>query len=396
MLLVLALVACKERPKSADPTAGIQPANLAQKPAPLAGKLSKEAASDQESYSFVVLGDTQFHLNSCTAGPPELNSLPGAVLSLRPDFMLHVGDLMHEAREANTYHVFTRCLAEMLDRIPMFPTVGNHDMDYDLGITNFREYLQHQLFVRNALLVGDRYAADFPITYLDDKTVFSTNKKEPRQFDLVPSGFAHKLYYTFRHRNAYFVVLEVGTRWEVCTPPAWVEKHFKLARSDSSIDHLFVLLHHPLYSTFMDEAGGGDTLLSVRDPYEKLFKKYDVTAVFNGHAHVYDRFYVPDDGRPTRSEPRGPQRFIQDGKGIHYLTIGPSGSAYMPGDYCQTTPPPREGPSLAFLQGRGCGHNVAKVTVRGKDLDVKIVGWKGKPKDFVTSVWDQFTISAQK
>ncbi len=349
---------------------------------------------DDGSFSFVVLGDTQFHNNDCHAGPPELNSLPDAVLKLKPKFMLHVGDLMHEARDPGTYHIFASCLAKMLDKVPMFPAVGNHDMDYDLGIVNFREYLQHQLFVRNAALLGDDYVADFPITYRDDPATYSENKKEPRDLDLVPSGFAHKLYYAFRHRNAYFVIFEVGTRWEVCTPPKWVERHLSLARADSSIDHLFVVMHKPAYNTYMDEMGGGDNLVSVRWPYEALFRKYDVTAVFSGHAHMYERFYVPDDGSPTRSpkQSRPRQCYAGDGSGVHHVTVGPCGSAYMPGDYCQNFPAPREEPSLAYMQSRGCGHNMARVTVRGRDVDMDIVGYEGAPGAVKNRIWDSFTV----
>ena len=372
--------------------APLKPDPSSSAPIPIKGSSYQPARLDDQSYSFVVLGDTQFHNNDCHAGPTELNAVPGAVLQLKPDFLLHVGDLMHEARDPSTYHIFSSCLSEMLDRIPLFPAVGNHDMDYDLGIANFREYLEHQLFVRNAFLRGPSYSADFPLTYLDDEAVYSRDKKKPREFDLVPSGFSHKLYYAFRHRNAYFVIFEVGTRWEVCTPPRWVERHLRLARSDPSIDHLFVVLHHPLYSTFMDESGGGDNLTSVRGPYEALFRKYDVTTVFTGHAHAFERFYVPDDGTPTRSNKGPRQCYNQDGEGVHHLTVGPSGSAFMPGDYCTNVPPPREEPSLAYLQGRGCGHNMAQVVVRGKQVDVNIVGLTGTPDAFQTSIWDSFTI----
>ena len=367
----------------------VAPMTPARPPAPLPYDATRP---DDDAFSFVVLGDTQFHLNDCHAGPSELNALPDAVLRLKPKFMLHVGDLMHEARDPGTYHIFNACLARMLDRVPMFPAVGNHDMDYDLGVVNFREYLQHQLFVRNAALVGDSYAGEFPITYRDDPATYSENKEEPREFDLVPSGFSHKLFYAFRHRNAYFVIFEVGTRWEVCTPLAWVERHLRMARADTSIDHLFVVIHKPLYNTYMEEVGGGDNLVSVRWPYEALFREYDVTTVFSGHAHMYERFYVPDDGSPTRSKNRPRQCYTQDGQGVHHVTVGPCGSAYMPGDYCQNFPEPREEPSLAFMQGRGCGHNLARVTVRGKDLDVEIVGYEGKPNAVRTRVWDSFTV----
>ena len=130
----------------------------------------------------------------------------------------------------------------------------------------------------------------------------------------------------------------------------------------------------------------------MRAPYEHLFRRFDVTAVFTGHSHVYERFYVPDDGKPTRAEGTPRRCFDQDRKGVHHVTVGPCGSAFIPGDYCRKTPPPREEPSLNYLQGRGCGHNMAQVIVRGGQAHVRIVGYEGKPGAFTTSLWDQFTI----
>lgn len=335
-------------------------------------------ATELPAFSFVVLGDTQFHENRCHAGPPELNAFPQAVLSLSPDFVVGVGDLMHEGRHLDAYHVFTNCLSELLDRLPFLPAIGNHDMDYEHGLTNYRAYLEQQLFMRNPAIYGEDYAADFSIGYADSHD------------GPGPSGKNHNTQYSFKYGNAYFLVMEQGSRWETNTPVAWVERKLRLASGDASVAHIFVVTHHPLYSTYMPEGPAGDALLPVRVPYERLFRRYNVTAVFTGHAHIYERFFVPDDDKPTRHLGRQ-KLFTHDGTGIHHITVGPSGSAFMPGN-CARLWPQRPERSLAFFQARGCGHNMVQVVVRGRWLDIRAVGLKGKPRRFTTSTWDRFTV----
>ena len=340
--------------------------------------IKSSAATELPAFSFVVLGDTQFHENRCHAGPPELNAFPRAVLSLAPDFVVGVGDLMHEGRHLDAYHVFTNCLSELLDRVPFLPAIGNHDMDYGHGVINFRAYLEQQLFMRNPAVYGERYTDDFSISY-------DNSHDGPG-----PTGKNHDTQYTFKYGNAFFLVMEQGSRWETNTPVAWVERKLRQATKDPSVVHLFVITHHPLYSTYMPEGPDGDALLPVRVPYEGLFRRHDVTAIFTGHAHIYERFYVPDDDKPTRQLAHR-RLFTHDGTGIHHLTVGPSGSAFMPGNCAQLWPQRRER-SLAFFQARGCGHNMVQVVVRGRWLDIRTIGLKGKPGRYTTRVWDQIRV----
>jgi hypothetical protein len=140
----------------------------------------------------------------------------------------------------------------------------------------------------------------------------------------------------------------------------------------------------------MSEASGGDCLVPLRRPYEPLFRKYKVTAVFSGHVHIYERFYVPNDGHPTATK-KPPASYPNDGRGIHYVTVGPSGSGFVPW-LGKPVPPPLQEPSLKYLQGFGRGHNMARVQVDGPRLKITIIGVEGTREEYSTKVWDSFTI----
>jgi hypothetical protein len=66
----------------------------------------------------------------------------------------------------------------------------------------------------------------------------------------------------------------------------------------------FVALHHPLYSSEEKHVGG---FRNLRDAWENLFIGMNVTAVFQGHVHVYER---------------------DQASGVMYITEGRGGSPF--------------------------------------------------------------------
>src|SRR5690606_29686647 len=76
------------------------------------------------------------------------------------------------------------------------------------------------------------------------------------------------------------------------------------ARQDSSIRHIFAVMHHPPFSISLH---GGAT--DLRDRWTPLFEQYGVSAVFSGHDHVYSRAEHDD---------------------IHYFITGGAGAPLYP------------------------------------------------------------------
>jgi hypothetical protein len=339
-------------------------------------------------FSFVAFADNQFATESCTSGVPERLAIPKAIVKLAPTFVIEAGDLMDHGYDPGAYAKLVSCYDAMVTQIPYFPSPGNHDCG-SAGIAAFRTFLETQLFTRNKAVWGANYDKAFTIAYEDDTNTYSTNPSAPGSTTNVPSGFSFKTYYAFKHKNAYFLSFEQGTRWWSNTPRQWVEKHLKAARADPAIEHLFVYMHHPMYSSTMAEGGTGEAIQPVRSYYEALFKKYDVTMVFSGHAHVYDRFYVSDDGTPTRSTPPKTS-YPHDGKAVHYIVTGGGGGPLPSG--CNPAPGEKKELSYDFGPARGCGYHVTKVSVKGGSLKVEVVGVDGSETAFTTKVWDTFTI----
>jgi hypothetical protein len=338
-------------------------------------------------YSFVVFGDNQFATTSCTSGIPERLAVPEAIRDLNPTFILHTGDLMDHGYDAGAYDQLVSCYSDMLGEIIFFPTSGNHDMG-NSGILNYKAYLEQQLFTTNATVWGSTYGDDFTIYYEDDPNVYSQDFNNPTHTDIVPSGVSFETFFAVHYANAVIISFEQGTRWWTNTPKSWLEDHLAQARSDPDIEHIFVTMHHPMYSTNMLESGSGECILPVREPYEQLFRDYDVTIVFSGHNHFYDRFYVPDDGTHTRQRPP-PSTYPHDGQGVHYIVTGGGGG---PLPNCNPMPGERLEFSYDYSQARGCGYHVTRVEVDGGTLTISIVGVSGDQNNFTTDVWDQFTI----
>ncbi len=89
-----------------------------------------------------------------------------------------------------------------------------------------------------------------------------------------------KLYYTFSPKaNIRFFALE--STYPDPEQFKWLEDELKASTSDWKIAYF----HHPLYSS--GERHGSD--LRLRDGLEPLFIKYNVSVVFTGHDHFYER-----------------------------------------------------------------------------------------------------------
>jgi hypothetical protein len=104
------------------------------------------------------------------------------------------------------------------------------------------------------------------------------------------------LYYTFNPRpDVCFFMLE--TTYPTPEQFEWLEKELKASSSNWKI----AVFHQPMYSS--GDRHGSD--LSLRDVLEPFFVKYNVSVVFAGHDHFYER--------------------VKPQKGITYFVVGSGG-----------------------------------------------------------------------
>lgn len=222
-------------------------------------------------FTFAVVTDTHLKPESGDESSPyKVNLLANArarhVVSelkrLRPDFVIHLGDLVHPLPSLPTYDAaaaFAKKLFGELD-CPVHWTAGNHD-------------------------VGDKPLDWMPAAKADQKAV----ERFRAHFGMD--------YSSFDHAGCHFVllndcILNTGAACEA-EQRAWAEADLAAHAGK----RLFLCVHYPPYMLDPREPGNYD---NVDEPGRgwllELAKKHRAEALFAGHVHNfgYDRFFETD------------------------------------------------------------------------------------------------------
>jgi predicted phosphodiesterase len=96
-----------------------------------------------------------------------------------------------------------------------------------------------------------------------------------------PFNMGGDLYYTFKAPNEKVRFFVLDSTYPVPEQIAWLEKALK----DSNDNWKIVYFHHPIYSS----GGRHGSDLKLRETLEPLFINYNVSVVFTGHDHFYER-----------------------------------------------------------------------------------------------------------
>jgi len=186
-------------------------------------------------YHFVVIGDSE-------DGNKTYTRLLQNIVDHKPDFVIHLGDMVSSGREEQWNSFFE--MSEIL-HVPFFPVAGNHD-------------------------VGSRPKGEETYRH---------------QFRL-PEG---KTYYSFRAGECLFIALdsEKGSGRILEDQWSWLEENLYNSTETCKI----VMIHRPLFLP-IDSLKAGRTMdrfPSYRDELHRLFVKTGVTMVLAGDDHRYDR-----------------------------------------------------------------------------------------------------------
>ena len=240
-------------------------------------------------FHFVAYGDTRFHDPSDTAAshPAVRRALVAAIDRERPAFISVGGDIVYvgDSPDWTVWDSETAVWRE--HRIAVYPALGNHDVKVDAAKA-----------LRN-------YFARFP--------------------ELRDSRF-----YSVTMENAQMLVLDSNQNELSGTQGSWFRS--ELDQMPSSADFVFLVFHHPVYTSSSDETlvGGGHSSRSTEETLGQLLEEKQKhmrarIVVFNGHVHNYERhehggvtYFVTGGGGahayPVRRKPEDP---YQD-KGINY------------------------------------------------------------------------------
>ena len=174
------------------------------------------------------------------------------------------------------------------------------------------------------------------------------NHDAREQASLEHFDMQKKLFYSFKapKQSVRFFALESTYMSEEQTQ--WVEKEL----SGSNDDWKIMFFHHAIYSS----ARGHGSTMALRKTLEPLFIRYNVSLVFNGHDHTYERV-----------KPQG---------GVVYFVVGSAGKL-RPGDLNQRSPFMAKGfdTDLAFFAGEIEDDNMVfqAISRAGKIVDSGII-----------------------
>ncbi|CAN5706130.1 hypothetical protein BH11MYX3_BH11MYX3_33490 [soil metagenome] len=273
---------------------GLQPASRYRyKVAAAGGTWTGEFATAPEvgadvPVTFTVFGDTRY-------GTDAHRRVIERMSQEVPDFVLGTGDMVDEGFRQDQWQQFFDVENPMLRDNVYFPALGNHDRQ------------------------GRGRTADSYRSY----------------FSVPENGGETERYYAFTFASSRILVLDSNEySFALTDQTAWIERELIAARQDPGIKHVFCVMHHPPFSISLH--GGNRDL---RERWTPLFEKYNVSAVFSGHDHVYERaehngiHYFVSGGGGAPLYARRPRPEALDGEATkkyervyHYLRVSLTGN----------------------------------------------------------------------
>ncbi len=245
--------------------------------APKMARFHTAPEGEDSRFAFAVIGDS---------GRGRKNQLAVAALleRLKPDLMLHTGDVVYPSGEERHYdRRFFVPYGRLLKEVPIFPVLGNHDLERGNGAA-----------------------------YLNN---FHLPRNDPR-------GTGR--YYSFDWGNAHFVALNCELYHEDSSgnpeeQKAWLERDLRETHQPWKI----VYFHRPIYSS---SKHGSDE--RIREDLEPVLIRQGVDLVFSGHDHAYERTrpisgvtYVLSGGGGKGLYPAGRSEWTAFSKSTHHAVV---------------------------------------------------------------------------
>lgn len=279
------------------------------------------SVKDPNHFAFAILGDTQnFEIPDTSGG---FVKAVGQIEKIKPDLVMTVGDLIDgcgSPADCASYKAWKNIAKPILPIT--YEVVGNHDRI----VSNNSE--------------AERKSAD---------------QEWQNYFNLPangPAGF-EKLTYSFDVGNSHFVVLDSEKPKEHIISQDqldWLEKDL----SANTKDNIFVFYHEPAFPMSYKVGKSLDYQKEERDALWSILDRHNVTAVFNGHEHIYSRQQINQDEFPAEKN------------GIYQFIIGNT-DAYEKENVTVSD-------KVSYYQK---GHDFCLVDVNGKQITVKLFSVDG-------------------
>ena len=246
-------------------------------------------------FHFVAYGDSRFHdpKDREAANPDVRQTLVQAIARSNPAFISFGGDIVYNGYDTDDWKVWdTETAVWREKKIPVYPALGNHELH------------------GNENVALDNYFQRFP--------------------DLKNS-----LYYSVRAANTLMLALDSSL--DETSGPQWQWLTQKLDHLPGEVDFVFIVLHHPPYTSSSDAKrfGGGHSARFKEQELARLLeaRQQNLRArivVFSGHVHNYERHehggitYLVSGGAGAHAYPieRAPgDPFQSKDVNYHYLQV---------------------------------------------------------------------------
>jgi 3',5'-cyclic AMP phosphodiesterase CpdA len=241
------------------------------------GSFRTAPVDENSRFSFAVVGD------SGSGGDGQL-AVAALLGRLKPDLILHTGDVVYPAGEERRYDKrFFAPYRHLIGSVPVFPVLFNHDVRKRNGAA----------FLEN----------------------FHPPLGSPR---------STKRYYSFDWGGAHFVALDSELYYgDKGDTPEKQKEFLEEDLASTSKRRKFAFLHRSPYGS---SRHGGDE--KVRKDLEPVFVRHGVDVVFSGHEHVYERTlpikgvtYVVSGGGGRRLYRAGKSAWTASSKSAHHAVL---------------------------------------------------------------------------
>lgn len=234
-------------------------------------------------FKFVAYGDTRFHDPHDTdpANPVIRQDVVQAIAAVNPAFICFTGDIVYNGYDTNDWHVWDQETSVWREKkISVYPALGNHE-----------------LHGNESVALGN-YFARFP--YLN-----------------------HSRYYSVRAGST--LLLAIDSSLDKISGPQGQWLANELDHVPSDVNFVFVMDHHPPYTSSSDSMfGGGHSARPSEKALATMLEEQQAHApyriiVFSGHVHNYERH-----------EHGGIMYFVTGGGGAHpYLIKREPGDLFL-------------------------------------------------------------------
>ena len=297
----------------------------------------KTRASVGKPIRFVAVGDL-------ANGKPPQNGIAWQIAQQQPDFMIALGDIVYPRGRVSEYmHHFwstyndvpepgPKTGAPLLASIPLYPVVGNHDVESG-KLPDYPDAFGAYYFFhvpRNGPGLG---AWNLPLG--KDKVVAAAFREK------AGATYPALNVYSWDAGPAHFVALDSSGHVNPADPKlrAWLEADLRASRQPWKI----VCFHAPAFHTSREHYTEQKMRL-----WEPLLEQCGVDIVFAGHVHNYQRSkplrFTPVGGRDPRGRINGELRVDEnfDGvknttpDGIIHIVSGGGGASLYSVDFAKT------------------------------------------------------------